>query len=57
MVCRDNVDIEYADWEKMFEGLVIMAKIITKEVAKEIMAQQSKADHSLPEEKLALSCT
>ena len=57
MVCRDNVDIEYADWEKMFEGLVIMAKIITKEVATEIMTQQSKADHSLPEEKLALSCT
>ena len=34
-----------------------MAKIIAKEVAKEIVAQQSKADPALPKEKLALTCT
>jgi excisionase family DNA binding protein len=57
MVWRNNVEIDYADREKLFEGLAIMAKIIAKEVAKEIVVQQSKADPALPKEKLALSCT
>jgi excisionase family DNA binding protein len=57
MIWKDQVDINYADREKLFEGLAIMAKIIAKEVAKEIVVQQSKADPSLPKEKLALSCT
>ena len=57
MVWRNNVEIDYADREKLFEGLAIMAKIIAKEVAKEIVAQQSKAAPVLPKEKLALSCT
>ena len=42
MVWRDHVEIDYADREKLFEGLIIMAKIIAREVAKGIVSQQVK---------------
>jgi hypothetical protein len=57
MVWKDKIEIDHADSEKLFEGLAVIAKIIAKEVAKEIIDQQSKADPSLPKEKFALSCT